>query len=88
MGRLYSGSLNDFKAQCNRLYQMDFAVIAEGGYDSVSMRDYMELRVEDRAGNAFATESFAYHDADVLYNTATDYLRNLADQLSTWSKPE
>ena len=88
MGRLYSGNLNDFKAQCNRLYQMDFSVIAEEGYDSVSMRDYMKLRVEDRAGNAFATESFSYNDADVLYNTATDYLRNLADQLSTWSKPE
>lgn len=86
MGRLYSGNLNAFKAACNRLYQLDFAVISQESHDPMMMQEVMKLRVEDRAGNIFAIETFCHHDEDVLLNTATSFLNGLADQLDTWSK--
>ncbi|QQM14971.1 inhibitor of dGTPase [Cronobacter phage vB_CtuP_B1] len=86
MGRLYSGNLNDFRAACNRLYQLDFAVITKDWYEEYLRKECMGLRVEDRAGNIFALETFTHPDIDVLYNTATDFLNGLADQLDTWSK--
>ena len=86
MGRLYSGNLNAFKAACNRLYQLDFAVVTHEFHDCTTMQDYIRLRVEDRAGNIFARETFRHHDADLLFITATDFLNGLADQLDTWSK--
>lgn len=86
MGRLYSGNLNDFKAACNRLYQLDFCVIQQDWYAAHLRMECMKLRVEDRAGNICALETFAHYDEDVLYNTATDYLNGLADRLDTWSK--
>lgn len=86
MGRLYSGNLNAFRAACNRLYQLDFAVISQDFQDLVSRQECIKLRVEDRAGNILVLVTFAHYDEDVLYNTATDYLNGLADQLDTWSK--
>lgn len=86
MSRLYSGNRNAFRAACNRLYQLDFDVLSQEFQDHVSSQECMKLRVEDRAGNIFALETFAHYDEDVLYNTATDYLNVLADQLDTWSK--
>lgn len=86
MGRLYSSNLNAFKAACNRLYQLDFCVIQQDWYEVYPRKEFMRLQVEDRAGNIFALETFAHHDEDVLYNTATDFLNGLADQLDTWSK--
>lgn len=86
MGRLYSGNLNAFKAACNRLYQLDFAVISQEFQDHVSSRECMRLRVEDRAGNIIALKTFAHRDEDVLYNTATGFLNCLANQLDTWRK--
>ncbi|QEG09564.1 inhibitor of dGTPase [Escherichia phage Pisces] len=86
MGRLYGGNLNAFKAACNRLYQLDFAVIADDWRDAHLRQECMRLRVEDRAGNIFALETFSHYDEDVLFNTATSFLNGLADQLDTWSK--
>ena len=86
MGRLYSGNLNAFKAACNRLYQLDFAVISQEFQDIASRQECMRLRVEDRAGNIFSLVTFVRYDEDVLYNAATDYLNGLADHLDTWSK--
>lgn len=86
MGRLYSGNLNAFKAACNRLYQLDFAVISQEFQDHVSHLECMRLRVEDRAGNIFALKTFAHRDEDVLYNTATGFLNCLANHLDTWRK--
>lgn len=85
MGRLYSGNLNAFKAACNRLYQLDFAVISNEFRDQSSYQECMRLRIEDRAGRLLAGESFCHHDEDVLYNTATEWLNRIATQLSTWS---
>lgn len=84
MDRLYSGNLNAFKAACNRLYQLDFYVIQQDWYEAHLRKECMRLQVKDRAGNIFALETFAHHDEDVLYNTATDFLNGLADQLDTW----
>lgn len=84
MGRLYSGNLNAFKAACNKLYQLDFAVITQEFYDSASMRECMAIRVEDRTGNILSQESFAHHDIDVLYNTCTAWLNGMHEQLSYW----
>ena len=86
MGRLYSGNLNAFKAACNRLYQLDFAVLTHEFQDHVSRQECMRLRVEDRDGNIFALETFTHYNEDVLYNTTTAYLKGIADQLDTWSK--
>lgn len=86
MGRLYSGNLNAFKAACNRLYQLDFSVLTHEFQDHVSRQECMRLRVEDRDGNIFALETFTHYNEDVLYNTATAYLKGIADQLDTWSK--
>ena len=84
MGRLYSGNLNAFKAACNRLYQLDFCVIQQAWYEAHLQKECMRLQVEDRAGNIFALKTFAHHDEDVLYNTATGFLNCLANQLDTW----
>lgn len=84
MGRLYSGNLNAFKAACNRLYQLDFAVAANEFHDCTTMQDCIRLKVEDRAGNTFARETFCHHDTDILFITATSFLNDLADQLDTW----
>lgn len=84
MGRLYSGNLNAFKAACNRLYQLDFAVIAHEFHDCTTMQDCIRLRVEDRAGNTFAREAFCNHDTDILFITAASFLNGLADQIDTW----
>lgn len=86
MGRLYSGNLNDFKAACNRLFKLDFAVISEDFAAEGSYVNCMSVRVEDRAGNILAQETFCHYDEDVLYITATSWLNRIASQLSTWSK--
>lgn len=86
MGRLYSGNLNAFKAACNRLYQLDLAVIAVEQEGSPNIKATMYLRIEDRTGRIVAHEEIHHCDEDVLYNTATDFLNGLADQLDTWSK--
>lgn len=84
MGRLYSGNLNAFKGACNRLYQMDFAVIINEFHDAESRQEVMKIRIEDRAGNTIIQDSFAHYDVDVLYNTATAWLNRLAEQLAHW----
>lgn len=86
MGRLYSGNLNAFKAACNRLYQLDLAVIAVEQEGSPNIKATMSLRIEDRTGRIVAQEEIHHCDEDILYNTATDFLNGLADQLDTWSK--
>lgn len=86
MGRLYSGNLNAFKAACNRLYQLDLAVIAVEQEGSPNIKATMYLRIEDRTGRIVAQEEIHHCDEDVLYNTATNFLNGLADQLDTWSK--
>lgn len=83
-GRLYSGNLNAFKGACNKLYQMDFAVITEEFYDALRMKECMAIRVEDRAGNILSQDSFAHYDVDVLYSTCTAWLNGLHEQLSYW----
>ena len=86
MGRLYSGNLMAFKSACNRLHQLDFAVIAEDFVEDWRYLNCMSLRIEDRAGNILAQETFSHYDEDVLYNTVTSWLNRIASQLSTWSK--
>lgn len=86
MGRPYSGNLNDFKAACNRLYQLDFAVLSNDFRDAATRQECMRLRIEDRAGRLLAEEAFAHYDEDVLYNTATAWLNHIATQLEQWSK--
>lgn len=86
MGRLYSGNLNDFKSACNRLFQLDFAVISEDFVAEGSYVNCMYVRVEDRAGSILAQETFGRYDEDALYITATSWLNRIASQLETWSK--
>ena len=86
MGRLYSGNLNAFIAACNRLYQLDFAVIAVEQEASPNIKATMHLRIEDRAGRILAQEEIHHPDEDVLYNTATAWLNRIATQLEQWSK--
>lgn len=86
MGRLYSGNFNAFKAACNRLFQLDFAVISQDWRDAYLRQECMRLRIEDRAGRIIAEETFSHYDEDVLYNTATAWLNRIGFQLSTWSK--
>ena len=86
MSRLYSGNLDAFGAACSRLYQLDFAVICQDYRDVQRRQDCVRLRVEDRAGDIYALETFCHHDEDVLFNTVTSFLNGLADQLDTWSK--
>lgn len=85
MGRLYSGNLNAFKAACNKLYQLDFAVITNEFYD-VSLRlNCMTLRIEFRTGDILAQETFCHYDEDVLYNTCTTWLNLMHEQLKDWN---
>lgn len=84
MGRLYSGNLNDFKAACNRLYQLDFAVIAVEQEGSPNIKATMHLRIEDRTGNMIDSRTFFHRDEDVLYNMGTAWLNHMYDQLKDW----
>lgn len=86
MGRLYSGNLNDFKAACNRLRQLDFVVIVDEFICHDSSTNVMVIRVEDRAGNIIDMVKYRHRDEDVLCNNSTRWLRRIATQLSTWSK--
>lgn len=84
MGRLYSGNLNDFKAATNKLFQLDLAAIYDNWYDAYKCLEYIRLRVEDRSGNLIDTKTFCHHDEDVLYNTCTEWLNRMYDQLKDW----
>lgn len=84
MGRLYSGNLAAFKAATNKLFQLDLAVIYDDWHDAHKRLDCIRLRVEDRAGNLIDTNTFCHHDEDVLYNTCTDWLNRMYDQLKDW----
>ena len=84
MSRLYSGNLNAFKAACNRLYQLDFAVIAVEHEGSPNIKATMHLRIEDRAGRVVVQEEIHHCDEDVLYNMCTDWLNRMYDQLKDW----
>lgn len=84
MGRLYSGNLLAFKAACNKLYQLDFAVIINEFYATDTRQYCMALRIEYRTGDILAQETFGHYDEDVLYNTCTDWLNRMFDQLSYW----
>ena len=84
MGRLYSGNLNAFKAATNKLFQLDFAVIYDGWFDAYKRLECIRLRVEDRSGNLIDTNTFCHHDEDVLYNTCTEWLNRMYDQLKDW----
>ena len=84
MGRLYSGNLNDFKAACNRLYQLDLAVIVVEQEGSPNIKATMYLRIEDRAGNLIDSRTFFHSDEDVLYTMGTAWLNHMYDQLKDW----
>lgn len=84
MGRLYSGNLNDFKAACNRLYQLDLAVIVVEQEGSPNIKATMHLRIEDRTGNMIDSRTFFHRDEDVLYNMGTAWLNHMYDQLKDW----
>lgn len=84
MGRLYSGNLNDFKAACNRLYQLDLAVIVAEQEGSPNIKATMHLRIEDRTGNMIDSRTFFHRDEDVLYNMGTAWLNRMYDQLKDW----
>lgn len=84
MGRLYSGNLSDFKAACNRLYQLDFAVIAVEHEGSPNIKATLYLRIEDRTGCIVAQEEIHHCDEDVLYNMCTAWLNRMYDQLKHW----
>lgn len=81
MGRLYSGNLNDFKAACNRLYQLDFAIIVVEQEGSPNIKATMNLWIEDRTGRIVAQEEIHHCDEDVLYNMGTAWLNRMYDQL-------
>lgn len=85
MGRLYSGNLNDFKAACNRLYQLDLAVIVVEQEGSPNIKATMHLRIEDRTGNMIDSRTFFHRDEDVLYNMGTAWLNRMYDQLKDWN---
>lgn len=84
MERLYSGNLNDFKAACNRLYQLDFAVICDDWYIACKRLECIRLHVEDRSGNLINKKTFCHQDKDVLYNTCTEWLNRMYNQLKDW----
>lgn len=84
MGRLYSGNLNDFKAACNRLYQLDLAVIVVEQEGSPNIKATMHLRIEDRTGRIVVQEEIHHCDEDVLYNMGTAWLNRMYDQLKDW----
>lgn len=84
MGRLYSGNLNAFRAACNKLYQLDFAVIVSEFYAVESRQNCMNIRIEYRTGDILAQETFCHYDEDVLCNTCTDWLNRMYDQLKDW----
>lgn len=84
MGRLHSGNLNDFKAACNRLYQLDLAVIVVEQEGSPNIKATMHLRIEDRTGNMIDSRTFFHRDEDVLYNMGTAWLNHMYDQLKDW----
>lgn len=84
MGRLYSGNLNDFKAACNRLYQLDLAVIVVEQEGSPNIKATMHLRIEDRTGNLIYSRTFFHSDEDVLYTMGTAWLNHMYDQLKDW----
>lgn len=84
MGRLYSGNLNAFKSACNKLYQLDFAVIVNEFYAVGSRENCMNIRVEYRTGDILTQETFCHYDEDVLYNTCADWLNRMYDQLKDW----
>lgn len=84
MGRLYSGNLNDFKAACNRLYQLDFAVICDDLYEDNGHRQGLRVSIEDRTGNLIDSRTFFHRDEDVLYSLSTAWLNNMYDQLKDW----
>lgn len=88
MSRIYSGNLIDLRDATMRLYQMDFSTVVREDYDAQQMVNIVSLKVTDRAGYVYANQSFQHHDQDVLTITATTFLNELADQLSTWSKPQ
>ena len=84
MGRLYSGNLNDFKAACNRLYQLDLAVIVVEQEGSPNIKATMHLRIEDRTGNLIDSRTFFHSDEDVLYTMGTAWLNFMYDRLKDW----
>lgn len=86
MSRPYSGNIQALVEARQRLYQLDFEVVSDDWYEGWTGEECMRLRVEDRSGQVFAEHTFAHRDIDVLYNTCTEWLNRLADQLSTWSK--
>lgn len=84
MGRLYSGNLNAFKSACNKLYQLDFAIITQEFYDVSRRQNCIAVRVESRTGDIINQNTFCHYDEDVLYNTVTDWLNRMYDQLKDW----
>lgn len=92
MGRLYSGNLNDFKAACNRLYQLDLAVICDDLYEDNGHRNGLRVSIEDRTGNLIdsrtgdlvGSRAFFHRDEDVLYTMVTAWLNRMYDQLKDW----
>ena len=84
MGRLYSGNLIAFKDACNRLYQLDLAVIVVEQEGSPNIKATMHLRIEDRTGHIVAQDEIHHCDEDVLYNMGTDWLNRMYDQLKDW----
>lgn len=84
MGRLYSGNLTAFKAAASKIFKLDLAVIYDDWHDAYTRKDYIRLRVEDRAGNLIDTITFSHSDEDVLYNMCTHWLNHMYDQLKHW----
>ena len=85
MGRLYSGNLNDFRAACSRLYQLDLAVIINEYSAHNTYKYVMVVNIEDRSGESIIQQRFEDYDADCLYNAATSWLNKQYNDLKSWS---
>lgn len=84
MGRLYSGNLNAHRNAILELQSLGFIVRVVEFYATASRENCMRVYIEDSVGRPFIDKGFCHYDEDVLYNTCTDWLNRMYDQLKDW----
>lgn len=82
--RAYGGNVHDNTVAVHRVRDCGYVVHMKEIFDQDSNEMYIITNVIDSDGRKFATQCSDHHDADVLCNTQTAFLKNVAETLESW----
>ena len=81
---LYSGNSATFTDTIKKFQEEGYRVTSQEGYDARQHLNFLHLKVQTEGGGTINSIDLADYDTNVLYNTATSWLKGLLYELRHW----